>query len=84
MRCALMLLFWRPALLARRTSGDGNTPFACRLAAKRGDAAVLLAARAIRAVALGVKWSPRWGTGGTWRRRDGDFRRAALYPVDGR
>nr|VUD22512.1 putative inner membrane protein [Salmonella sp. NCTC 7297] len=32
----------------------GIRHFACRLAAKRGDAAVLLAAQAIRAVALGV------------------------------
>ncbi len=32
----------------------GIRHFACRLAAKRGDAAVLLAAQALRAVALGV------------------------------
>lgn len=54
MHCALMLLFsallyWRGEQVAM-----GIRHFACRLAAKRGDAAVLLAARAIRAVALGV------------------------------
>lgn len=54
MHCALMLLFsallyWRGEQVAM-----GIRHFACRLAAKRGDAAVLLAAQAIRAVALGV------------------------------
>ncbi|ENE1047262.1 AI-2E family transporter YdiK [Salmonella enterica subsp. enterica serovar Montevideo] len=54
MHCALMLLFsallyWRGEQVAM-----GIRHFTCRLAAKRGDAAVLLAAQAIRAVALGV------------------------------
>ncbi|EHJ9229489.1 TPA: AI-2E family transporter YdiK [Salmonella enterica] len=54
MHCALMLLFsallyWRGEQVAM-----GIRHFACRLTAKRGDAAVLLAAQAIRAVALGV------------------------------
>ncbi|MTH46915.1 AI-2E family transporter YdiK [Intestinirhabdus alba] len=54
MHCALMLLFsallyWRGEQVAL-----GIRHFACRLAAQRGDAAVLLAAQAIRAVALGV------------------------------
>jgi predicted PurR-regulated permease PerM len=54
MHCALMLLFsallyWQGEKVAR-----GIRHFATRLAAKRGDAAVVLAAQAIRAVALGV------------------------------
>lgn len=54
MHCALMLLFsallyWRGERVAQ-----GIRHFATRLAAHRGDAAVLLAAQAIRAVALGV------------------------------
>lgn len=54
MHCALMLLFsallyWRGEQVAY-----GIRHFAIRLAAKRGDAAVLLAGQAIRAVALGV------------------------------
>lgn len=54
MHCALMLLFsallyWQGEKVAR-----GIRHFATRLAAKRGDAAVILAAQAIRAVALGV------------------------------
>ncbi|CHU59919.1 putative inner membrane protein [Salmonella enterica subsp. enterica serovar Typhi] len=57
MHCALMLLFsallyWRGEQVAMGMMGIRH--FACRLAAKRGDAAVLLAAQAIRAVALGV------------------------------
>lgn len=52
--CALMLLFsallyWRGEQVAQ-----GIRHFATRLAGVRGDAAVLLAAQAIRAVALGV------------------------------
>ena len=52
--CILMLafsalLFWRGEQVAR-----GIRHFASRLASQRGDAAVLLAAQAIRAVALGV------------------------------
>lgn len=52
--CGLMLLFsallyWRGEQVAY-----GFRYFATRLAAKRGDAAVLLAGRAVRAVALGV------------------------------
>lgn len=52
--CGLMLLFsallfWRGEQVAL-----GVRHFASRLAAKRGDAAVVLAAQAIRAVALGV------------------------------
>ena len=52
--CALMLLF--SALLYWRGEqvGQGIRHFATRLAGVRGDAAVLLAAQAIRAVALGV------------------------------
>lgn len=54
MHCALMLLFsallyWRGEQVAL-----GVRHFATRLAGKRGDAAVLLAAQAVRAVALGV------------------------------
>ncbi len=54
MHCVLMLLFsallyWRGEQVAR-----GIRHFASRLASQRGDAAVLLAAQAIRAVALGV------------------------------
>ncbi|SUH09492.1 putative inner membrane protein [Salmonella enterica subsp. enterica] len=60
----------------------GIRHFACRLAAKRGDAAVLLAAQAIRAVALGVVVTAlvQAVLGGG---RTGDFRRALRYPVDG-
>ncbi|STS91426.1 membrane protein [Klebsiella variicola] len=52
--CGLMLLFsallyWRGEQVAY-----GFRYFATRLAAKRGDAAVLLAGQAVRAVALGV------------------------------
>lgn len=54
MHCTLMLLFsallyWRGEQVAL-----GVRHFATRLAGKRGDAAVLLAAQAVRAVALGV------------------------------
>ncbi|WP_312466580.1 AI-2E family transporter YdiK [Pseudescherichia sp.] len=54
MHCALMLLFsallfWRGERVAQ-----GIRHFATRLAGRRGDTAVLLAAQAIRAVALGV------------------------------
>ncbi|MBM7341641.1 AI-2E family transporter YdiK [Pantoea coffeiphila] len=44
-----MLLYWRGEQVGR-----GIRHFAFRLAARRGDAAVLLAGQAIRAVALGV------------------------------
>lgn len=52
--CALMLIFsgllyWRGENVAR-----GIRHFAYRLASRKGDAAVVLAAQAIRAVALGV------------------------------
>jgi len=52
--CSLMLLF--SALLYSRGEqvGMGIRHFALRLAADRGDAAVILAGQAIRAVALGV------------------------------
>lgn len=52
--CSLMLLF--SALLYSRGEqvGMGIRHFAVRLAADRGDAAVILAGQAIRAVALGV------------------------------
>jgi predicted PurR-regulated permease PerM len=52
--CSLMLLF--SALLYSRGEqvGMGIRHFAIRLAADRGDAAVILAGQAIRAVALGV------------------------------
>ncbi len=43
------LLYWRGEQVAY-----GFRYFATRLAAKRGDAAVLLAGQAVRAVALGV------------------------------
>jgi predicted PurR-regulated permease PerM len=54
MHCTLMLLFsallyWRGEQVAQ-----GVRHFATRLAGTRGDAAVLLAAQAVRAVALGV------------------------------
>ncbi|SUH37784.1 putative inner membrane protein [Salmonella enterica subsp. enterica] len=82
MHCALMLLFsallyWRGEQVAM-----GIRHFACRLAAKRGDAAVLLAAQAIRAVALGVVVTAlvQAVLGGVGA---GDFRRALRYPVDG-
>ncbi|CAM4193692.1 AI-2E family transporter YdiK [Serratia silvae] len=54
MHCALMLLF--SALLYARGEQVGMAirHFAVRLASNRGDAAVLLAGQAIRAVALGV------------------------------
>ncbi len=44
-----MLLYWRGEQV-----GNGIRHFAYRLAARRGDAAVLLAGQAVRAVALGV------------------------------
>ncbi|WP_437611107.1 AI-2E family transporter YdiK [Erwinia sp. V71] len=44
-----VLLYWRGEQV-----GNGIRHFAYRLAARRGDAAVLLAAQAVRAVALGV------------------------------
>lgn len=44
-----MLLYWRGEQVA-----DGVRRFALRLAASRGEAAILLATQAIRAVALGV------------------------------
>ncbi|SFM94799.1 Predicted PurR-regulated permease PerM [Izhakiella capsodis] len=44
-----ILLYWRGEQV-----GHGIRHFAFRLAARRGDAAVLLAAQAVRAVALGV------------------------------
>ncbi|MEY8710311.1 hypothetical protein A9B99_18160 [Mangrovibacter phragmitis] len=54
MHCALMVLF--SALLYWRGEdvADGLRRFARRLASERGDASVVLAAQAIRAVALGV------------------------------
>ncbi len=51
--CALMLLF-SALLYWREDVAQGIRHFATRLAGVRGDAAVLLAAQAIRAVALGV------------------------------
>lgn len=59
MHCALMLLFsallyWRGEQVAM-----GIRHFACRLAAKRGDAAVLLAAQRSAPWRL-AWWSPRW------------------------
>ncbi|MFS2223659.1 AI-2E family transporter YdiK [Pantoea sp. B65] len=44
-----MLLYWRG-----EQAGNGIRHFAYRMSGRRGDAAVLLAAQAIRAVALGV------------------------------
>lgn len=44
-----ILLYWRGEEVAK-----GVRHFACRLAGRRGDAAVLLASQAVRAVALGI------------------------------
>jgi predicted PurR-regulated permease PerM len=52
--CALMLLFSALLYWQGEKVAYGVRYFATRLAAKRGDAAVLLAGQAIRAVALGV------------------------------
>ncbi|POT57557.1 hypothetical protein C3432_06250 [Citrobacter amalonaticus] len=54
MHCGLMLLFSALLYWRGETVAMGIRHFACRLASKRGDAAVLLAAQATRAVALGV------------------------------
>ncbi len=54
MHCGLMLLFSVLLYAKGETLGKGIRHFAFRLAGNRGDAAVLLAAQAIRAVALGV------------------------------
>lgn len=54
MHCALMLLFSALLYWQGEKVAFGVRYFATRLAAKRGDAAVLLAGQAIRAVALGV------------------------------
>ena len=54
MHCGLMLLFSALLYWRGETVALGIRHFAYRLAAKRGDAAMLLAAQAIRAVALGV------------------------------
>nr|VUD28291.1 membrane protein [Raoultella sp. NCTC 9187] len=52
--CGLMLLFSALLYWQGEKVAYGFRYFATRLAAKRGDAAVLLAGQAIRAVALGV------------------------------
>jgi len=54
MHCGLMLLFSALLYWQGEKVAWGVRYFATRLAAKRGDAAVLLAGQAIRAVALGV------------------------------
>jgi len=54
MHCGLMLLFSVLLYAKGETLGNGIRHFAFRLAGKRGDAAILLAGQAIRAVALGV------------------------------
>jgi predicted PurR-regulated permease PerM len=54
MHCGLMLLFSALLYWQGEKVAHGVRYFATRLAAKRGDAAVLLAGQAIRAVALGV------------------------------
>ncbi|MCS2147466.1 AI-2E family transporter YdiK [Scandinavium manionii] len=54
MHCGLMLLFSALLYWQGEKVAFGVRYFATRLAAKRGDAAVLLAGQAIRAVALGV------------------------------
>lgn len=54
MHCALMLLFSALLYWQGEKVAYGVRYFATRLASKRGDAAVLLAGQAIRAVALGV------------------------------
>ncbi|VEA35266.1 putative inner membrane protein [Salmonella enterica subsp. enterica] len=60
MHCALMLLFSAPALLARRTSGDGNTPFC--LSVSRLNAAMRRFCWLPRRSAPWrlAWWSPRW------------------------
>lgn len=52
--CGLMLLFSILLYAKGESLGNGIRHFAFRLAGHRGDAAVLLAGQAIRAVALGV------------------------------
>ncbi|MBB1201117.1 AI-2E family transporter YdiK [Enterobacteriaceae bacterium 89] len=54
MHCGLMLLFSALLYWQGEKVAYGVRYFATRLAARRGDAAVLLAGQAIRAVALGV------------------------------
>ncbi|MFG6657326.1 AI-2E family transporter YdiK [Scandinavium sp. M-37] len=54
MHCGLMLLFSALLYWQGEKVAYGVRYFATRLAAKRGDAAVVLAGQAIRAVALGV------------------------------
>ncbi len=54
MHCGLMLLFSVLLYAKGETLSNGIRHFAFRLAGNRGDAAVQLAAQAIRAVALGV------------------------------
>ncbi|WBM69031.1 AI-2E family transporter YdiK [Buttiauxella sp. WJP83] len=54
MHCGLMLLFSVLLYAKGETLGNGIRHFSFRLAGKRGDAAVLLAGQAVRAVALGV------------------------------
>lgn len=54
LHCGLMLLFSALLYWQGEKVAFGVRYFATRLAAKRGDAAVLLAGQAIRAVALGV------------------------------
>lgn len=54
MHCGLMLLFSVLLYAKGEALGNGIRHFALRLAGNRGDAAVLLAGQAIRAVALGV------------------------------
>ncbi|HEY2455257.1 MAG TPA: AI-2E family transporter YdiK [Scandinavium sp.] len=54
MHCGLMLMFSALLYWQGEKVAHGVRYFATRLAAKRGDAAVLLAGQAIRAVALGV------------------------------
>ncbi|MCT4711634.1 AI-2E family transporter YdiK [Enterobacteriaceae bacterium H11S18] len=54
MHCGLMLLFSVLLYAKGETLGNGIRHFAFRLSGQRGDAAVLLAGQAIRAVALGV------------------------------
>lgn len=79
MHCTLMLVFsallyWRGEQVAL-----GVRHFATRLAGKRGDAAVLLAAQAVRAVALGVVVTGA-GSGGAGRYWSCDFWRARTPP----
>ena len=71
------LLYWRGEQVAQ-----GIRHFATRLAGVRGDAAVLLAAQAIRAVALGCG-GDGVSTGSAWRYRPRRIRRTLCNVANG-